>query len=99
MRNRDAREFGSWQDLILLAGGDTTASLLSNVWFELSDRPNVWNRLQRDVASSLDDGDELPLSKHSKIRGIFGHPVVPGNDRQAEVDPVSRLVAGRMRIL
>ena len=34
---------------ILLAGRDTTASLLSNTWFILSRRPDVWEKLQREV--------------------------------------------------
>ena len=34
---------------ILLAGRDTTASLLSNVWFELSKRPDIWMKLRAEV--------------------------------------------------
>lgn len=34
---------------ILLAGRDTTASLLSNTWFILSRRPDVWEKLQGEV--------------------------------------------------
>jgi hypothetical protein len=34
---------------ILLAGRDTTASLLSNVWFELSKRPDLWAKLRAEV--------------------------------------------------
>ena len=34
---------------ILLAGRDTTASLLSNVWFELSKRPDIWAKLRAEV--------------------------------------------------
>lgn len=35
---------------ILLAGRDTTASLLSHLWFEISRRPDVWKKLQNEVA-------------------------------------------------
>ena len=34
---------------ILLAGRDTTASLLSNTWFVLSRRPDIWEKLQAEV--------------------------------------------------
>ncbi|UNI23334.1 hypothetical protein JDV02_009162 [Purpureocillium takamizusanense] len=36
---------------ILLAGRDTTASLLTNIWFILSKRPDLWRKLQEDVAT------------------------------------------------
>ncbi|PHH79280.1 hypothetical protein CDD82_2494 [Ophiocordyceps australis] len=34
---------------ILVAGRDTTASLLSNLWLVLSTRPDVWRKLQAEV--------------------------------------------------
>ena len=34
---------------ILLAGRDTTASLLSDVWFVLARRPDVWQKLRTEV--------------------------------------------------
>ncbi len=34
---------------ILLAGRDTTASLLSNVWFMLAQRPDIWKKLRAEV--------------------------------------------------
>ena len=34
---------------ILIAGRDTTASLLSNVWFVLAQRPDVWKKLRDEV--------------------------------------------------
>lgn len=36
---------------ILIAGRDTTASLLSNLFHTLARRPDIWTRLQREVAS------------------------------------------------
>lgn len=36
---------------LLVAGRDTTASLLSNLWFILAQRPDVWTRLQEEVQS------------------------------------------------
>ena len=79
---------------ILLAGRDTTASLLSNSWFELSNRPDVWHRLQCEV-DSLDGGSPTfeKLKDMKYLRAVFNeslrlYPVVPENDRQAEVDTV-----------
>lgn len=34
---------------ILLAGRDTTASLLGNVWFVLAKRPDIWAKLRNEV--------------------------------------------------
>jgi cytochrome P450 len=41
---------------ILLAGRDTTASLLSSTFFYLSRHPNVWNRLRREIIENFGDG-------------------------------------------
>jgi cytochrome P450 len=35
---------------ILLAGRDTTASLLSNMWFELARRPEIYAKLREEIA-------------------------------------------------
>lgn len=79
---------------ILLAGRDTTASLLSNVWFELSNRPAVWSRLQREITTALPDGDFPTFEKMKDmkyLRAVLNeslrlYPVVPENSRQVEVD-------------
>lgn len=36
---------------VLLAGRDTTASLLSNMFFMLAKNPRVWNKLREEIAS------------------------------------------------
>jgi cytochrome P450 len=46
---------------ILLAGRDTTASLLSSTFFYLSRHPNVWNRLRREIIEHFGD------AKSSKV--------------------------------
>jgi len=38
---------------VLLAGRDTTASLLSNMWFELAKHPDVFNKLRQEVEDTL----------------------------------------------
>ena len=35
---------------LLLAGRDTTASLLSNMFFQLAKRPDLWARLRQEIA-------------------------------------------------
>ena len=40
---------------VLLAGTDSTASLLSNLWLILAQHPRVWKRLQEEI-STLDGG-------------------------------------------
>lgn len=42
---------------VLLAGRDTTASLLSNAWFVLAKRPDIWAKLRAEVDQL---GSELP---------------------------------------
>ncbi len=38
---------------VLLAGRDTTASLLGNLWFTLARRPDIWAKLRREVDETL----------------------------------------------
>jgi cytochrome P450 len=49
---------------VLLAGRDTTASLLSNMWFCIAKRPEVFARLRREVEEQL--GGELPTYEQVK---------------------------------
>ena len=85
---------------ILLAGRDTTASLLSNVWFELSKCPDKWARLQKEVATL---NGELPTFEQLKEMKYLNavlkeslrlYPVVPENNRQAVEDTVLPLGGG-----
>lgn len=46
---------------VLLAGRDTTASLLSNVWFMLAKRPEVWAKLRAEVNAL--DGERPTLTQ------------------------------------
>jgi cytochrome P450 len=86
---------------ILLAGRDTTASLLTNVWFILSKRPDIWQKLQAEVAQ-LDDTaqptfEQLKDMKYLKAllnESLRLHPVVPFNSREAIEDTVLPLGGG-----
>jgi len=79
---------------ILLAGRDSTASLLSNVWFELSKRPAIWNRLRTEVDALNGKLPNFEMLKGMKyLRAILNeslrlYPIVPENDRQAIQDTV-----------
>ncbi|RAL08912.1 cytochrome P450 [Aspergillus homomorphus CBS 101889] len=79
---------------VLLAGRDTTASLLSNMFFMLAKHPAVWARL-REEANAF--GGRVPT--YTELRGMKYlkccineslrlHPVVPVNDRKALRDTV-----------
>ncbi|KAI4234438.1 MAG: hypothetical protein L6R40_006757 [Gallowayella cf. fulva] len=81
---------------MLLAGRDTTASLLSDVWWTISREPQVWSRLQKEVqALETPLGEERPIFEELKdmkyLRAVLNeslrlHPVVPANSRQAVTD-------------
>ncbi|EMF08099.1 cytochrome P450 [Sphaerulina musiva SO2202] len=76
---------------VLFAGRDTTASLLTNIWFVLSKRPDIWAKLQAEISILLPDGQKPTfeqLKSLKYLRAILNeslrlHPVVPGNVRQA----------------
>ncbi|CAK3741847.1 Cytochrome P450 52A12 [Lecanosticta acicola] len=77
---------------ILLAGRDTTASLLTNAWFMLSKRPDIWKKLQAEVArldGALPTFEQLKELKYLKAvlnESLRLHPVVPLNSREATED-------------
>lgn len=48
---------------VLLAGRDTTASLLSDVWFTLARRPDIWEKLRTEVDAL---GSERPTYQQVK---------------------------------
>ena len=79
---------------ILLAGRDTTASLLANTWHVLSHRPDIVARLREEIASKLPTDRTLPSFEDLKwlpyLSAVFKevpglYPVVPLNSRQATV--------------
>lgn len=77
---------------ILLAGRDTTASLLTNVWFVLGKRPDIWAKLQADVATLDGETPTFEQLKNLKyLKALLNeslrlHPVVPANSREALED-------------
>ncbi|KAL9607967.1 MAG: hypothetical protein Q9167_007164 [Letrouitia subvulpina] len=85
---------------ILLAGRDTTASLLSNVFFTLSHRPDIWAKLRAEIAFLGHNPPTYAQLKELKyLRWVLNeslrlYPVVPSNTRQALVDTVLPLGGG-----
>ncbi|KAL6718555.1 hypothetical protein ACLMJK_004647 [Lecanora helva] len=99
-RTADAYQIRSELMNVLLAGRDTTASLLSNVWFILARRPDVWTKLRKEVDEV---GSQPPTFQQLKdmkyLRWVLNetlrlYPVVPGNARAAVVDTVLPLGGG-----
>ena len=79
---------------VLLAGRDTTAGFLSNIWFEMSCHPAIWARLQQEVDAldgSLPSFTELKDMKYLKAilnETLRLYPIVPGNSREALRDTI-----------
>ncbi|THY26119.1 putative P450 monooxygenase [Aureobasidium pullulans] len=78
---------------ILIAGRDTTASLLTNTWHVLSHRPDIVARLRKEIASDLPP-QKRPTFEELKsltyLSAVFKeslrlHPVIPLNTREATV--------------
>ena len=85
---------------VLLAGRDTTAGLLSNTWHVLSNRPDIWAKLQAEVDTldgALPDYSSLKDMKYLKWvlnECLRLYPVVPSNSRDAIRDTVIPLGGG-----
>ena len=79
---------------ILLAGRDTTASLLSNIWFTLSQRPDLYARVREEVDAQDSDNLSFETLKDMKyLRALMNeslrmYPLVPSNAREAVEDTV-----------
>ena len=86
---------------ILLAGRDTTASLLSNTFFMLSKRPDIYTKLRAEIDSLDGKRPTFQQLKDLKyLRALLNeslriHPVVPGNTREAAEDTVLPLGGGK----
>ncbi|KAL8753833.1 MAG: hypothetical protein Q9199_004770 [Rusavskia elegans] len=79
---------------VLLAGRDTTAGLLTNVWFILAKRSDVWAKLRREVDAL--DGEQptfeqiknMKYLKYVTNETLRLYPVVPTNTRMSITDTV-----------
>ena len=79
---------------VLLAGRDTTASLLSNTWHVLARRPDIWTKLKSEVASlngkkpTYEQIKEMKYLRYVLNESLRLMPVVPANGRCAVRDTV-----------
>ena len=85
----------------LMAGRDTTASMLSNAWFEIAKHPLVWLRLREEIATL---NGSCPTQQQvldmAYLRAIFLesmrlYPQLPENARMALSDTVLPLGGGK----
>ena len=61
---------------ILLAGRDTTASLLGNTWFVLARRPDIWNKLRQEVEELKGQRPTFEQIKNMKyLKAVFNECV------------------------
>lgn len=85
---------------LLLAGRDTTASLLSHTFFQLARRPDVWARLHEEIADLHGEAPDYETLKGIKyVKWVLNeslrlYPVVPGNTRIANKDTILPLGGG-----
>ncbi|MCJ1230206.1 hypothetical protein MMC12_006878 [Toensbergia leucococca] len=85
---------------ILIAGRDTTASLMSNLFFVLAKRQDIWQKLHAEVDQLDGKKPTYAQIKDMKyLRMVINeilrlYPVIPGNSRTAEVDTVLPLGGG-----
>jgi cytochrome P450 len=85
---------------VLFAATDTTATLLTNVWFELSKRPDIWARLRDEIDTLHNQKPSYEQLKNLKyLRAVLTesqrlYPIAPDNGRQALQDTVLPLGGG-----
>ena len=85
---------------ILVAGRDTTASLLSSLFFTLAQRPDVYSKLQEEVAflngrsPTYEDIKEMKYLNCSIKEALRLYSVVPLNTRVANKDTTLPLGGG-----
>jgi cytochrome P450 len=99
-RTQDAYTLRSELLNVLLAGRDTTAGLLSNTWHVLSKRPDIFQKLKKEVDELNGERPNYASIKEMKyLRYLLNEslrlmPVVPANGRQAIRDTVLPLGGG-----
>ena len=85
---------------ILLAGRDTTASVLSNMFFEIAKKPYIWTKLREEIGQlngRIPTYEELRNLKYLKWclnESLRLYPVVPTNNRMAVRDTILPLGGG-----
>ncbi|KAL8715116.1 MAG: hypothetical protein Q9220_001073 [cf. Caloplaca sp. 1 TL-2023] len=99
-RTRDPMRLRSELLNILLAGRDTTASLLGNLWFVLAKRPDVWALLKQEVKTlggqkpTFEQVKDMKYLRYVLNESLRLHPVVPNNSRMSITDTFLPLGGG-----
>lgn len=79
---------------VLLVGRDTTASLLSNLWFVLARLPEIWAKLKEEISQLNSEKptyqklNETKYLRHCINESLRLNPPVPVNQREAIRDTV-----------
>ncbi len=77
---------------IMFAGRDTTAGLLISIFYNLSTRPSVWEKLQSEISALNDEPPNYETLKNMKyLKYVINetlrlYPVAPANAREAVKD-------------
>ncbi|KAJ5613234.1 n-alkane-inducible cytochrome P450 [Penicillium lagena] len=91
-RTRDKAELTDQLLSILLAGRDTTASLLSITFFTMARRPEIWKKLREEVLTlggrkpSFEDLKSMTYLSWVLNETLRFYPIVPMNARMANKD-------------
>ncbi|KAH6654776.1 cytochrome P450 [Truncatella angustata] len=86
---------------IFFAGRDTTTSVLTYLFYELSRRPDVVSKIREEISELEDDNPAWEQLKHLKYlnwavkEALRLHPPVPSNSRAAVRDTVLPIGGGR----
>ncbi|KAL8635483.1 MAG: hypothetical protein Q9228_007030 [Teloschistes exilis] len=87
---------------VLLAGRDTTASLLGSLWFILANRPDIWTKLRQEVDAlagehpTFEQLKNMRYLKYCLNETLRLYPVVPHNTRMSVTDTVLPLGGGAL---
>ncbi|KAJ5085589.1 hypothetical protein N7532_010360 [Penicillium argentinense] len=80
---------------LLLAGRDTTASLISSLFFSLAKRPDIWRKLREEIITELngqkptyDQVRNLKYAKYCVNETLRLYPSVPNNAKMATKDTI-----------
>jgi cytochrome P450 len=85
---------------ILLAGRDTTASLLGNLWFVIARRPDIWANLRSEIdplngsPPTYQQLKDMKYLRYTLNESLRLYPVVPSNSRTAVRDTILPLGGG-----
>lgn len=81
---------------ILLAGRDTTASLLSSTFFYLSRHPHAWARLRREIVAEFGDSRNPREITQGKLKDIPYLRYVLNEGKRRRSQPLMSIISNRV---